>query len=273
MSTAAVILAAGLGKRMKSSRPKVLHLLGGRPLLSWVAQAARGAGCDRLIAVVGPEMTQADRQAHLSGFEVAVQHERLGTGHATRLGISLVGGAEEVVVLCGDVPLLGAATIRALIEARRAAGAAASVLTMRPNDPAGYGRIVRDVRGDVAAIVEHRDADEATRRIGEVNSGTYAFRTEDLLDGLGTLRADNDQGEYYLTDVVRHLASTGRRVVAVEAADPEECAGVNSPDQLAALEAALGRRGGRRPSPASPRASRGRRSRSSSPPPPRPGGR
>lgn len=240
--TAAVILAAGLGKRMKSDRPKVLHEILGRPLISWVAAAARGAGCRTLVAVVGPEMTEVDRAEHLRGFRIAVQERRLGTGHAVRQALPHLDDAEEAVILCGDVPLLRAATIRALLDTRRAESAAAAVLTMRPADPAGYGRIVRNAGGDVSAIVEDRDADAETRRIGEVNSGTFAFRVRDLFEGLVSLLPNNVQGEYYLTDAVRFLAEKRRRVVAVEASDPIECEGVNTPEQLEALGTAAAAR-------------------------------
>lgn len=238
MSLAAVILAAGLGKRMKSALPKVLHPAHGRPLISWVADAARSAGAVELVAVVGPEMTPEDRHHHLSGFGIAEQRERLGTGHATMQAMPVLGPAiDEIVVLCGDVPCVRAETIRALVETRRRADAGAAVLTMVLDDPAAYGRIVRgkpegSEPGPVLRIVEARDASDEEKAIREVNSGTYAFSREDLTRGLAALRNDNAQGEYYLTDVVRECVAAGRPVAGVIARDPDEMLGVNTPDEL-----------------------------------------
>lgn len=235
MSVAAVILAAGLGKRMKSDKPKVLHEAAGKPLIRWVADAARGAGATKLVAVVGPEMTDGDRREHLAGFEIAVQYDRLGTGHAALQAVPLLGDAEEVFILCGDVPCIRASTLRMLREKRGDCGAA--VLTMILDDPAAYGRIIRD-GGNVTGIVEARDASPKEKMIREVNSGTYLFRREELVDGLSRLKNDNAQGEYYLTDVIGSIS----RVAGVVAADPDEMLGVNTPDELGAIAAILEKR-------------------------------
>lgn len=247
MPLAAVILAAGLGKRMQSSLPKVLHPALGRPLLSWVADAARGAGAVQLVAVVGPEMSAQDRERYLGGFSIAEQTERLGTGHATMQAMPLLDPEiDEVVVLCGDVPCVRASTVRALVETRRAADAGAAVLTMILDDPGSYGRIVRAAddrgRGEILRIVEARDASPAERAIREVNSGTYAFHREDLSRGLRSLRNDNAQGEYYLTDVVRECVASGRRVEGVISTDPDEMLGVNTQDELALVSRVLAAR-------------------------------
>jgi UDP-N-acetylglucosamine diphosphorylase/glucosamine-1-phosphate N-acetyltransferase len=238
---AAVILAAGLGKRMRSALPKVLHEANGQPLIGWVAGAARGAGAERLIAVVGPEMTDEQKRAHLAGFEIVIQRDRLGTGHAAMQALPHLDEAvDEALVLCGDVPCIRAETLRELVETRRREDAAASVLTMVLDDPGAYGRIVRENDG-VAAIVEQKDASEAIRAIREVNSGTYAFRRDDLLDGLKGLSNRNAQGEYYITDVIRHCVTKGERVSGV-IANPDELVGVNTPDELAVVSRILAAR-------------------------------
>ncbi len=249
MTVSAVILAAGLGKRMKSSLPKVLHEACGKPLVRWVADAARAAGAEQLVAVVGPEMTEEEKARHLGGFSIAIQRDRLGTGHATMQAMPMLApDVDEVVVLCGDVPCLRAATVADLIESRRRSGAGAAVLTMILDDPSGYGRMIRsgspgaDGRPPVTAIVEDRDATPAQKAVNEVNSGTYAFRRTDLEAGLATLSNANAQGEYYLTDVVRFCAESGRGVVGVVADDPDEMRGVNTPDQLAGIEQILASR-------------------------------
>lgn len=240
-SRAAVILAAGLGKRMKSQRPKVLHEAAGRTLVDWVASAAREAGCGRMIAVIGPEFTDDDIARYLPDFETVVQKERLGTGHAVMQAARLLQeGVEEVLVLCGDVPCLSGRDLRDLVEARRRVDppAACSVLTMVLADPSSYGRVVRDSSGRrVIDIVEFRDADEATRRVREVNSGTYAFSAEALLRTLPLLGNENVQGEYYLTDVVKMLA--GENVIGVVSEDENAMLGVNTPEDLAMVEKIL----------------------------------
>lgn len=251
MALAAVILAAGLGKRMKSSLPKVVHVANGRPLIRWVADAAREAGATQLVAVIGPEMSDADLRGHLDGFDTAVQRDRLGTGHATQQAMGrLNADIDEVLVLCGDAPCVRAETLRHLVEARRSADAGAAVLTMVLSDPGAYGRIVRASSlteapsltgvststrnpGPVERIVEDRDATPDEKAICEVNSGTYAFARADLERGLANLKNENAQGEYYLTDVVRYCVTAGRGVVGVIAADSDEALGVNTTDDLA----------------------------------------
>lgn len=238
---AAVILAAGLGKRMKSDLPKVLHEANDKPLIGWVADAARGAGAERLIAVVGPEMTEEQKARHLVGFKIVIQHDRLGTGHAAMQAEPYLDEAiDEVLVLCGDVPCIRAETVRELAETRRHENAAASVLTMVLDDPAAYGRIVRE-NDSVVAIVEYKDASDEIRAIREVNSGTYAFRRRDLLEGLKGLSNENAQGEYYITDVIRHCVTVGEKVSGV-IANPDELVGVNTPDELAVVARILAAR-------------------------------
>jgi len=245
MSTAAVILAAGLGKRMKSALPKVLHLAEGRPLIRWVADSARSAGANQLIAVVGPELTDSDKKNYLGGYDVVIQRERLGTGHAAIQAIpALKKEIDEVIVLCGDVPCIRPETIFSLLQSRREKNSAASVLTMLLDDPYGYGRIVRSKidSSKIERIVEERDATEDERKIKEVNSGTYAFRRDILESGLKRLGRNNAQNEYYLTDVIRFCVTDGEDVVGSIADDSNELLGVNTPEQLKIVESVLAKR-------------------------------
>lgn len=247
--TWAVILAAGEGKRMRSARAKVLHPLGGRPLVSYPVELARAVGVRGIVVVVG-QQGEAVREA-LAGFEdlrFAEQRKPQGTGHALAVAKgALPGTVTELLLLYADVPLLSRATVERLLGSHRRTRAAATVLTFRPADPTGYGRIIRDrragaVRGRVRRIVEERDVTAAERRVREANSGIYCFDPRWLWPALDRLAPGNDQAEFYLTDVVGLLARGGRRVEAVPVADPLEVAGVNDRRQLAQLEAALRQR-------------------------------
>ena len=204
-NVAAVVLAAGQGKRMKSALPKVAHHVAGKPMLWRVAAAARAAGISEIVFVLGHGREKVMDTAARFGGKVAVQARQLGTGDAARCGLAALSpGMREVVVLCGDAPLIRPATIRRLVAARRRRKAAASVLTGVLPDPSGYGRVLRNDDGTVARIVEERDGDEGVRKITEVNSGTYAFDREFLARNLPRLSDVNSQREYYLTDMVVH---------------------------------------------------------------------
>lgn len=237
--TTALILAAGLGKRMKSPLPKVLHSLEGKTLLAHVVDSARSAGAAEIVGVIGPE---AEGRADLpKGVRYRVQRERLGTGDAVRVGLGDgLGILGEVVVLSGDVPGLRAETIRRLLSTLREKNASAVVLSFVPPSPRGYGRMIRGAGG--LRIVEERDASEAERAVREVNSGIYAFRAEDLRYGLANLTRENAQGEYYLTDAIRALAGEGRRVETLLLEDPDEVHGINTPEDLAEVAGILARR-------------------------------
>ncbi len=232
---AAVILAAGQGKRMKSALPKVAHPVAGKPMVWRVAAAARAAGIPEIVFVLGHGRDKLADTAARFGATVAVQERQLGTGDAARCGLAaLPPGAREVVVLCGDAPLIRPATIRRLVAARRRGNAAAAVLTGVLADPRGYGRILRNDDGTVGRIVEEKDGDGIVRKIREVNSGTYAFDREFLARNLPRLTAANAQREYYLTDTVVRALREGKTVVPVVAADPDEVRGINSRRELAA---------------------------------------
>jgi bifunctional UDP-N-acetylglucosamine pyrophosphorylase/glucosamine-1-phosphate N-acetyltransferase len=231
-TTTAVILAAGLGTRMKSSLPKVLHAIAGKPMLNHLLDAAAEV-FDRIVVVTGPEMEAVAIAA--APHTTVVQHERLGTGHAA-LQAAPHFGEGDVAVLYGDNPLITAATLRRLKAARAEAGLA--LLAMRPPAPGRYGRVITDAAGDVARIVEWADADDAERAVTLCNAGVFCAAGPDLARWLSAVRPNNAKGEFYLTDAVALAVAEGQRVVAVEA-DYAELRGVNSRAELAEAEAAV----------------------------------
>ncbi|RKJ98385.1 bifunctional UDP-N-acetylglucosamine diphosphorylase/glucosamine-1-phosphate N-acetyltransferase GlmU [Alicycliphilus denitrificans] len=238
-----IIMAAGKGTRMKSRIPKVLQRLAGRPLLHHVLDQAASLQARRVVVVTGHGATEVEAAcaggAGLgAGFDLQCvrQEPQLGTGHAVQQAVPRLAGDGTVVVLSGDVPLTQAATLRALVEA--SGGDRLALLTVSLSDPSGYGRIVRGAGGTVLRIVEHKDASEAERAIGEVYSGIMAVPARLLAAWLARLTNDNAQGEYYLTDVVAMAVADGVPVVAHRITDALEVAGVNSPVQLAELERA-----------------------------------
>ncbi|WP_370589046.1 bifunctional UDP-N-acetylglucosamine diphosphorylase/glucosamine-1-phosphate N-acetyltransferase GlmU [Pseudonocardia sp. C8] len=234
---------------MRSATPKVLHELGGRPMLGHALHAVAGVGPEHLVAVVGHQLEQVtEAVTGLAGelgrdVATAVQERRLGTGDAVRCGLAALppGLTGTVLVTYGDVPLLDTGTLSALVGAHEETGAAVTLLTGEPADPTGYGRIVRR-DGAVSAIVEHSDATASQRAITEVNSGVYAFDAEFLRAGIAGLAAHNEQQELYLTDLVEAAVAAGRTVHAVRCADEWLLRGVNDRVQLAELRAELNRR-------------------------------
>ncbi len=241
MEARALILAAGAGTRMKSSKPKVLHELLGKPLVRWVVDAAREAGCRAVHVVIGHKREQVE--PHLGDCTISYQLDMLGTGHTVMCAAdALADFSGTLLVLCGDTPLVRAETLRALREAHEQAGNAATVLTMRMDEPAGYGRIVRDRTGNVCRIVEEKDCDDAQRAIRECNSGIYCFDAAELLARLDQLGCDNAQGEYYLTDMLAVLRGAGLKVGSMVVGDNDECLGVNSRAQLAQATKVMQRR-------------------------------
>lgn len=232
MTAAALILAAGEGTRMKSDLPKVAHRILGVPMVALVVAAAREAGCDPIVVVTGHRAEVVE--ALLAGEACVRQESQLGTGHAVMSAESAFAGfSGSLVVLSGDTPLLRAATITGLVEAREGAGAAASVLTARLAEPHGYGRILRDDSEEIVGIVEQKDLGGHQESIDEVNTGTYCFDAEPLFAHLHRLTDHNAQGEYYLTDIIGVLRSEGHAVVGIETVTPEETWGVNTRVQLA----------------------------------------
>ena len=232
---AAVVLAGGLGTRMKSALPKHLHPLLGRRMVDWVIRAAHDAGVGRVVVVASP-----DTAALFDGVEVAVQLTPLGTGDAVRSARAALDGVQgDVVVLNGDVPALTPELVRALVEAHRVAGAAGTVLSFEPPDLRAYGRIVRDARGGLARIVEAGDASPEELALGEANSGIYVFRAETLWPLLERLEPHNSQGELYVTDTLGLLVGDGEAVAVHTAPVPFDVEGINTRVELAAVTAAL----------------------------------
>ncbi|HQR80763.1 MAG TPA: bifunctional UDP-N-acetylglucosamine diphosphorylase/glucosamine-1-phosphate N-acetyltransferase GlmU, partial [Actinomycetota bacterium] len=240
----AIVLAAGLGTRMKSTKAKVLHEVAGEPLLGHVLRSLRQAGIDDVIVVVGHQREAVAEYLHTvaPNARTAVQPEMRGTGDAVKHALPDVPQeAGTVMVLAGDTPLLTGDTLRDLLDRHAGSGAAATVLTARLGDPTGYGRIVR-AGAQVRRIVEHKDATESEREIDEINSGLYLFDAEALREGLTQLTSHNAQGEEYLTDVIGWLVDQGRPVAAHLTDDPDEIHGINDRVQLAAAGAVLRQR-------------------------------
>ena len=243
-AAAAVILAAGKGTRMNSELPKVAHEAAGKPLVRHVLDAARAAGCEKLVVVVG---YGGDFVKGLllnePGVEFAVQTEQKGTGHAVLMAEPNVRDhAGPVLVLYGDMPLVTAASLKTLLDARAAAEAACVVGSAATENNKGLGRVIRDADGTFLRIVEEKDATDEERAVTEINTGCYAFAGPALLSSLAELTPNNAQGEYYLTDCPAILKARGETVTAEPALTIEEALGVNTPDQLAQVEAALAAR-------------------------------
>ena len=240
MAMTAIILAAGEGTRMKSRHPKVMHKLLDRPLVSWVTRAARAAGADRIVVVVGNGAEEV--RAHLAAetdVECVEQTERLGTAHATRVAIEAAGVSEgPVVVLNGDLPLIEPETIRAFAQSVSSGEHAAAILTMTPPDPFGYGRIELAEDGSVTRIIEQKDCTpEQAASLLECNAGCYAFDGALLARYIGEVGNQNAQSEYYLPDMVEILRAHGHATTITHCEDYREGLGVNSRIQLAELSA------------------------------------
>lgn len=252
----AVVLAAGVGTRMRSSRPKPLHRLCGRPMVLHVLDALADLEVERAVMVIGhgaDRVTKALSEQAPPGLvlEFVEQTVQAGTGDAVSVAMTAFAGADDdaaaedeadVLVLPGDTPLLRPPTLAALVRRHRAEGNGATVLTARLADPTGYGRILRGRNGNVSRIVEQRDATEVEAAIDEVNSGIYVFRRSLLAPTLRRLTPSNAQGEYYLTDTIQVLARAGYKVGSMVMDDPTEGVGVNDRAQLAVAEAELRRR-------------------------------
>ncbi|MEN8005636.1 MAG: NTP transferase domain-containing protein [Candidatus Krumholzibacteriota bacterium] len=239
----AVLLAAGKGTRMKSDLPKVLHRIADRPLLDHVLDTVAKVGIDHTVVVVGHQAGLVEESCRRDGTEFVLQEPQLGTGHAVQVAAGNLRPGGYTVVLAGDVPLLRAETLERLVEGTVSGGAAAVVLTCVVDDAGAYGRIVKDSAGRVLKIVEARDASESELALGEYNTGVFCFKTERLIEALGNLTTDNQQGEYYLTDTVAYLVEAGHPVEAVATLDPDEVVGINTVAELAVAESLLARRG------------------------------
>jgi bifunctional UDP-N-acetylglucosamine pyrophosphorylase/glucosamine-1-phosphate N-acetyltransferase len=229
-----IVLAAGLGKRMRSDLPKVLQPLAGRSLLAHVLETARSLSPRKILIVHGHGAEQVRAAfGNAQGVEWVLQAEQLGTGHAVQQAAARIGSDADVLILYGDVPLVRSETLKRLLDSAKGGVA---VLTVELADPAGYGRVVRDAAGGVQKIVEQKDASREQQALREVNAGFYALSARRLAGWLPKLSNDNAQKEYYLTDIVKLASAEGAAVAAVKAADEWEVAGVNSKKELAALE-------------------------------------
>ena len=239
---AVVVMAAGKGTRLKSSRPKVLHEIGGKPPLAHViAAASKVVAPANIYAVVGHQAERVRAAVAATGVQFVEQAEQLGTGHAIQCAREAIAGYENILVLSGDVPLIRPETIERLWQFHQAQQAAMTILTAAPADPTGYGRIVHQspASPEVEAIVEQKALTAKQQSIGEINSGIYAFQTAPLLAHLGQLTADNANREVILTDMAGLLRSAGERVVAIQAVEATEVLGANTIAELVALDATM----------------------------------
>ncbi len=237
-----VILAAGKGKRMKGTVPKVMETLNGKPMIRFVLDTSKKTNPDKTVVIAGYKKELVidylrDDYFKNDAVEIAFQEEQLGTGHAVR---QTVGNFENfsgnVFVLAGDVPLLTKKTLNAMQELHKSENAAATILSAELEVPDGYGRIIRDSSGNVTGIVEHKDATGDQLKINEINSSIYLFKSSELFDNLDKINNNNAQGEYYLTDIIFLLQEKGKKVCAYKAPDPDEIRGINTQEQLQYLE-------------------------------------
>ena len=239
---AVIIMAAGKGTRLKSRRPKVLHEVGGKPLLVQViATAEELADNHDIYVVVGHEAERVSQAVAGTGVNFVEQKEQRGTGHAIQCARESIRKYDHVLVLSGDVPLIQAQTLQRLMMLHLAQGAAMTILTATPEDPKGYGRIIRRSPDlpEVMAIVEQKALKPEQESIGEINAGIYAFKVQPLLAHIDKLTSDNPHGEFYLTDMAAHLNRAGEGVAALQAPDASEVLGANTIAELVALDARL----------------------------------
>lgn len=245
-----LVMAAGLGTRMKSKRAKVLHELGGRPLIAHVVRTAQSLDPNTILVVVGHQAEQVEQAVLAEVGELAsfaMQAQQRGTGDAVESARTQLENSDSLLLLLsGDVPLIRAETLRKLIEHHRATEATCSILSVRLENPTGYGRIIRDEAGRFQRIVEQKDATEEEQKVREINSGIYCFETRDLFDALKRIEPKNEQGEYYLTDVAEIIQSTGGKVEVFTHTDPRELSGINTRAELAEFENLLRRNAIRR---------------------------
>jgi UDP-N-acetylglucosamine diphosphorylase/glucosamine-1-phosphate N-acetyltransferase len=232
----AVVLAGGKGVRMESDLPKVLHKINNKPLILYVIESLKKSGIERIITVVGYKGEMVIEA--ISGLsDTVVQKEQLGTGHAVMQAEKLLSGFDgNVVVACGDVPLIRPETFKKLIQEIKGEKVKAAVLTMKLENPTGYGRILKDSNGNFSRIVEEKDSDQEQKKIQEVNTGTYIFNSRYLFDGLKQIDTNNAQGEYYLPDALNFIIKSGFEVKTLLLENPVEGSGINNKNELAALE-------------------------------------
>jgi len=229
----ALVLAAGKGTRMQSDLAKVLHPLCGKPLLAYCLEVAEAVGAERIAVVIGYQ-AEAVRQACAGSTAVFVeQREQLGTGHAVLQAKEIFQGYEgNILILCGDVPLLRAETLNRLIDCHSSVQAVVTVMTVVLKDPGNYGRIVKGAEGEIRKIVEAKDASAEERAIGEINTGIYCVDSRFLFHAVSRITNHNAQNEYYLTDIMEIARQDGLKTMAFVASDPLEVMGINTPAEL-----------------------------------------
>ena len=237
----AVILAAGMGTRMKSKTPKVIHKIMDKTMVEYAIAAARKAGAEDICIIVGHGAEDVKKVIG-DGVTYVEQKEQLGTGHAVRCAKDFIGKDGQTLILCGDTPLIKGETLQAMIARHEEKANDVTVLSTLLKDPTGYGRIIRDANGQFVKNVEHKDATEEERQTKEVNSGMYLFRSAALYDSLDKLKNDNAQGEYYLPDTLTIIREEGGRIDAVVTEDETEIMGVNSRVQLSEAAAIMQQR-------------------------------
>lgn len=236
----AVILAAGIGTRMKSKTPKVLHKICTQEIVKYVISAAKDGGCDKIVTVIG-HCADKVRDALGESTLFVNQIEQKGTGHACMQAVHEMDG-EYTVVFNGDTPLLKSETVKSVLEFHISSGNCATVITAVVDDATGYGRIIRDGEGSVTGIVEHKDANSEQLLINEINSGIYVFNTSELKDALQKLTSDNAQGEYYLTDTLSIILGSGKKIGGFVVSDTDEIRGINNRVQLCLAEKIMQKR-------------------------------
>ena len=240
---AVLILAAGLGTRMKSATPKVLHRVCGKPMIAWVNEAVLDLEPDRTLVVLAPDMADAVHQVLPQSTEIVIQEQQLGTGDAVRASQAQLEGFEgDILVLYGDTPLVTGDDLRELLAAHLAASPPCTMMTVVVDDPSHYGRVCRDADGRVTRVVEDRDAGAEEKKIREVNGGVYILEAASLWESLARVGSENAQGEVYLTDVIGIMDADGLAVLAHQVDDPDVLIGVNSRLDLARAEAEMRRR-------------------------------
>lgn len=232
-----IILAAGKGKRMLSSLPKVLHLLNERPLLEYVINTAKALSPENIVVVVGHEADKVIKEFDLPELSFVEQTKQLGTGHAVQQAWPLLKSfSGDIIILSGDVPLIKVETLNSLINSHIKESNVVSFITTTLDNPTGYGRVVRNSSGKVKAVIEERDASQEVKNIKEINSGIYCVNSSFLFSALGSIDNNNDQGEYYLTDIVKQAFEKKSPVGALNISNWQEVMGVNTKDDLSNME-------------------------------------
>ncbi|MYL30205.1 NTP transferase domain-containing protein [Halobacillus halophilus] len=240
--TFAVVLAAGKGTRMKSDLPKVLHEVCGKPMVEHVIDQLNCLSIDKIVTIVGHQSERIQDQLG-AAVDYAHQAEQLGTAHAVKMSREQLGHREgSTLIITGDTPLISSRTLSDCLNLHKETKSAATILTMLPEDPTGYGRIIRNEQGEVERIVEEKDASEQERSVNEVNSGIFCFDNRLLFEALDLVSTDNEQGEYYLPDVIEVLQRKGKRISATSVKDVKEGLGINDRTQLAKAENILQKR-------------------------------